>query len=93
MQDLAAQREALAALGVPAERIYLDRGLTGTARARPGLDKTLARQQAELRRMHDTGEDTIAELMEVFSVGRATVYCVLGRDIGGSAATVGGDTA
>jgi hypothetical protein len=43
--------------------------------------------------MHDTGEDTIAELMEVFSVGRATVYCVLGRDIGGSAATVGGDTA
>jgi hypothetical protein len=31
--------------------------------------------------------------MEVFSVGRATVYRVLGRDIGGSAAAVGIDTA
>jgi DNA invertase Pin-like site-specific DNA recombinase len=42
LQDLAAQREALAALGVREERIYLDRGLTGTARSRPGLDQALA---------------------------------------------------
>lgn len=55
--------------------------------------KLPARQQAELRRMHGTGEYTIAELMEVFSVGRSTVYRVLGRDIGGSAATAGGGTA
>jgi DNA invertase Pin-like site-specific DNA recombinase len=174
LQDLTAQREALAALGVPHERIYLDKGLTGTSRARPGLDQALAavrsgdtlvvpkldrlarsvpdarqigdslvargvklslggtlydpadpmgkmffnilatfaefevdllklrtregmavakskgrlkgkppklsaRQQAELVRMHATGEYTIAELMEVFSVGRATVYRVLDR--------------
>ncbi len=32
-QDLTAQRQQLAALGVPAERIYLDKGLTGTSRA------------------------------------------------------------
>jgi hypothetical protein len=38
-----------------------------------------ARQQAELVRMHCTGEYTIADLMEVFSVGRATVYRTLGR--------------
>jgi DNA invertase Pin-like site-specific DNA recombinase len=32
----------LAALGVPDDRIYLDKGLTGTSRARPGLDQALA---------------------------------------------------
>ncbi len=36
-QDVTAQREALAALGVSAERIYVDHGLTGTNRDRPGL--------------------------------------------------------
>ena len=41
--------------------------------------KLTARQQAELVRMHATGGYTIAELMEVFSVGRATVYRVLDR--------------
>lgn len=41
--------------------------------------KLTARQQAELARMHATGEYTIAALMEVFSVGRATVYCTLER--------------
>ena len=41
-QDLAAQREALVALGVAEERIYTDHGLTGTSRARPGLDQALA---------------------------------------------------
>jgi DNA invertase Pin-like site-specific DNA recombinase len=37
LQDLT-QRQALAMLGVPDDRIYLDKGLTGTSRARPGLD-------------------------------------------------------
>lgn len=41
-QDLAAQRSALAELGVAPERIYTDRGLTGRNRARPGLDQALA---------------------------------------------------
>ena len=41
-QDLTAQRQQLTALGVPAGRIYLDKGLTGTSRARPGLDQALA---------------------------------------------------
>ena len=46
--------------------------------------KLTARQQAELARMHATGEYTIADLMEVFSVGRATVYRVLNRAAAGS---------
>jgi DNA invertase Pin-like site-specific DNA recombinase len=41
-QDLAAQQEALLKLGVSADRIYTDRGFTGTNRARPGLDQALA---------------------------------------------------
>jgi DNA invertase Pin-like site-specific DNA recombinase len=41
-QDLTAQRNALANLGVKPERIYVDHGLTGTNRARPGLREALA---------------------------------------------------
>ena len=173
-QDRTAQRHALSGLGVAADRIYLDKGLTGTNRRRPGLDQALAavragdtlvvpkldwlarsvpdardigdslvargvrlslggaiydpadpmgkmffnilatfaefevdllrlrtregmaiarakgklrgkqpklttRQQRELVRMHDTGEYSIAELGELFTVSRATVYRVLER--------------
>jgi len=161
-------------LGVAPERIYMDRGLTGANRARPGLDQALAavrtgdtlvvpkldrlarsvpdaraiadalvargvklalgssvydpadpmgkmffnilatfaefeadlirlrtregmavarargklkgkqpklsdRQQKELRRMHDTGDYSISDLAELFSVSRPTVYRTLGR--------------
>ena len=45
-QDLTAQRAALADLGVAADRIYTDHGLTGTNRARPGLDQALAAVRA-----------------------------------------------
>jgi len=36
-QDLTAQPDGLRALGVSPARIYVDHGLTGTSRARPGL--------------------------------------------------------
>ncbi len=176
-QDLTAQCPRLAELGVAAERIYLDHGLTGTTRARPGLDQALAavrpgdtlvvpkldrlarsvpdaraigdaltergielslggqiydpadlmgkrlfnilatsaefevdllrmrtregmavakakgklrgkqpklspKQQTELRRMHGTGEYSINDLAELFSIGRATVYRTLRRNGG-----------
>ena len=41
-QDLTAQRDALAALGVAPDRIYVDHGLTGTNRDRPGLREAMA---------------------------------------------------
>ncbi len=41
-QDLSAQQSALVSLGVAGDRIYMDRGLTGTNRSRPGLDQALA---------------------------------------------------
>jgi len=41
-QDLTAQRDALTALGVTPNRVYVDHGLTGTNRARPGLREALA---------------------------------------------------
>lgn len=41
-QDLTAQTQALKALGVNETRIYVDRGLTGRNRERPGLREALA---------------------------------------------------
>jgi DNA invertase Pin-like site-specific DNA recombinase len=41
-QDLTAQRDALAGLGVEPARVYVDHGLTGTTRDRPGLREALA---------------------------------------------------
>jgi len=41
-QDLTVQREGLAALGVTPDRIYVDHGLTGCNRERPGLREALA---------------------------------------------------
>lgn len=41
-QDLNVQQEALIELGVSLDRIYIDKGLTGTNRQRPGLDQALA---------------------------------------------------
>ena len=41
-QDLTAQRDGLRGLGVEADRIYVDHGLTGTNRERPGRREELA---------------------------------------------------
>ena len=41
-QDLTAQRDGLLSLGVEPDRIYVDHGLTGTNRERPGLREALA---------------------------------------------------
>ena len=41
-QDLTAQRDGLVARGVAANRIYVDHGLTGTNKERPGLREALA---------------------------------------------------
>lgn len=65
-QDLIAQRDALAALGVSAERTYVDHGLTGTNRARPGLREALAACRIELA--------------ELFGVGRSTLYRAIKRE-------------
>jgi hypothetical protein len=51
-QDLTAQRDALTALGVKPNRIYADKGLTGTNRARPGLREALAIQDLQRRPHH-----------------------------------------
>ncbi len=45
-QDLTAQRAILLGLGVAEDRIYLDHGLTGTDRGRPGLAQALAAVRA-----------------------------------------------
>ena len=71
-QDLTAQRDALTALGVAPERIYVDHGLTGTNRARPGLREAMAACRAgdvlvvtkldRLARSLPDARDIVAEL-------------------------------
>jgi predicted DNA-binding protein YlxM (UPF0122 family) len=51
----------------------------GKGKLRGKQPKLTARQQAELTRMHATGDYTITDRVEVFGVGRATVYCTLKR--------------
>ncbi|UXW87075.1 recombinase family protein [Microbacterium azadirachtae] len=41
-QDVEVQRQALVALGVELERVYVDHGLSGTNRDRPALNQALA---------------------------------------------------
>jgi DNA invertase Pin-like site-specific DNA recombinase len=41
-QDLAAQRQTLRGLGVSDDRVYLDHGMSGRNRKRPGLEQALA---------------------------------------------------
>ena len=45
-QDLEANRQILLELGVEADHIYLDKAYSGTTRARPGLDQSLAAVRA-----------------------------------------------
>ena len=45
--------------------------------------KLSPKQQAELRRMHATGDYEIADLTELFSVSRPTVYRTLQRAAAG----------
>jgi DNA invertase Pin-like site-specific DNA recombinase len=73
-QDLTAQRDALATLGVAADRVYVDHGLTGTNRARPGLREALAACRAgdtlvvtkldRLARSLPDARDIVAELTD-----------------------------
>ena len=43
--------------------------------------KLSEKQQKELHRMHATGEYSISDLAEVFSVSRATIYRTLERHL------------
>ncbi len=49
-------------------------------RLRGRQPKLSVKQQTELRRMHTTGDYTIADLAELFTVSRPTVYRTLKRD-------------
>jgi DNA invertase Pin-like site-specific DNA recombinase len=44
------------------------------------------RQQKELRRMYDTGDYSISDLAELFSISRPTVHRTLCRHVGDAAA-------
>jgi len=90
-QDLTAQPDALTALGVKPNRIYVDHGLTSTNRA-PWFARSAGRvpvrrkqpklkpaQEAHLVELWRAGKHTSAELAEPFSVARSTVYRAVQR--------------
>ncbi len=54
----------------------------GKLRGKP--PKLSDKQQKELRRMYDTGEYSISDLAELFSISRPTVYRTLARQVGGA---------
>ena len=56
----------------------------GKLRGKP--PKLSDKQQKELRRMHDTGDYSISDLAELFSISRPTVYRTLARQVGGAVA-------
>ena len=58
----------------------------GKGKLRGRQPKLSARQQRELTRMAASGEYTIADLAEVFTVSRATVYRTLQRSPAAGAA-------
>jgi DNA invertase Pin-like site-specific DNA recombinase len=74
VQDLTVQRDGLLALGVPADRVYVDHGLTGANRERPGLREALAACRAgdtlvvtkldRLARSLPDARDIVAELTD-----------------------------
>ncbi len=58
--------------------------LRGKLRGKP--PKLSDKQQKELCRMHDTGDYSISDLAELFSISRPTVYRTLARQAGGAVA-------
>jgi len=60
-------------------------------RLRGKQPKLSARQQAHLVQLHQSGQHTIAELAELFSVSRPTVYRVLERARGTSTSVSAGN--
>jgi DNA invertase Pin-like site-specific DNA recombinase len=61
-------------------------------RLRGKQPKLSARQRAHLVQLHQSGQHTIAELAELFSVSRPTVYRVLERARGTSTSVSAGNT-
>src|ERR1017187_10043227 len=81
-RDRPGSREALAACRagdtlVGAKLDRLARALPGRLRGKQ--PKLTLKQEAHLVALHKAGEHTTAELAELFSIGRSTVYRALGR--------------
>jgi len=61
-EDLDSEREALAAAGVAADRIYLDVGLSGINRPRPALGEAMAACWAGSRLVITVGTSKVCPL-------------------------------
>jgi hypothetical protein len=68
-QDPSAQRQIPRELGVAEDRIYLDQGLTGRKRSRPGLDNALAALCEGARWSCPQGAAPVTGLSPVIALG------------------------
>lgn len=82
LQDRAAQREALVALGVPEERIYLDGGLTSTAWA--GLDQALAAVRSDDTLVVPQLDRLARSAPSAREIGDSLVECGVKLSLGGN---------
>ena len=76
-QDLTAQRDALAALGVDPDRLYVDHGLTGTNRDRPGLREAVA---ALITQFYATVLQPRLGTVNITALQKPNALLLIGRD-------------
>ncbi len=83
-QDLTAQRDGLQALGVEVERIYVDHGLTGTNRERPGLHQALAACRAGDTLVVTKLDRLARSLPDARAIADELTQCEVKLNLGGS---------
>ena len=84
LQDLTAQREALAALGFPDDRIHVDKGLSGTSRARPRLDEALAAVRSGDTLVVPKLDRLARSVPDARHIGDSLVACRIKLSVGGA---------
>jgi DNA invertase Pin-like site-specific DNA recombinase len=82
-QDLTAQREMLIRRGVDEDRLYLGNGLTGTPRARPGLDQALAAVRAGDTLVVPKLDRLARSVPDARAIGDSLAACSVKSSLGG----------
>jgi DNA invertase Pin-like site-specific DNA recombinase len=83
-QDLTAQREIMLGLGVHDDRIYLNHGLIGTNRRRPGLDQALAAVRAGDTLVVPKLDRLARSVPDARAIGDSLVACGVKLPLGGT---------
>ncbi|TFD12896.1 recombinase family protein [Cryobacterium sp. TMT1-2-2] len=83
-QDLTAQLDALKTLGVDEKHTYVDHGLTGIGRARPGLEKALAAVRADVQLVVTKLDRLARSIGDAHNIAKARAEKGVALSLGGS---------